>query len=191
MKRPFRLELLLVAIACFAPVIAAYVLYYYGDLSALPRVQNEDRLLVSPAVPLPALPSATDAADSASWGPKWSLLYVRTSACDVTCRGQLVRLGQVHAALGRDQNRVRRVYLGPDADELASSDPTLDVERLSGASAGALLDALASSGAEAGDGGRVYVVDPHGNLVLGYPPDPEQKGLLEDLERLLDVSQIG
>ncbi|HEX6995810.1 MAG TPA: hypothetical protein VF339_16885 [Gammaproteobacteria bacterium] len=190
MKR-FKVEVLLVALACFAPLIGAYLLYYLGDLSALPRVQNPDRQLVSPAVPLPPPPGAAAGDGVSGWGPDWSLLYVRTSACDDACREHVVRIAQVHAALGRDRDRVRRVYLGPDADALASRDPKLAAASTADASADALLDALASAGAEPGDGGRLYVVDPHGNLVLSYPADAEQRGLLEDLERLLDVSQIG
>jgi hypothetical protein len=191
MKRRIRLEMLLVAVACFGPVIAAYLLFYYGDLGALPRVANDERLLVSPAVPLPPPPGGAASEGAAPWGPKWSLLYVRTADCDDTCREYLLRLAQVHVALGRDQDRVRRMYVGPDADTLTSADPTLDAASVAEPSADALLDVLASAGPEPGDGGRVYVVDPHGNLVVSYPPDAEQEGLLGDLERLLDVSQIG
>jgi len=189
MKR-VRIELLLVAFACLAPLVAAYLLYYYGDLGSLPRTQNEDRLLVNPAVPLPPPPGTADADGRSGWGPEWTLLYVRTSDCDDACREHLVRLAQVHVALGRDQDRVRRMYLGPDGDELASAGSAFSARSVAG-SADALLETLTSAGAEPGDGGRVYVVDPHGNLVLSYPPDAEQRGLLEDLERLLDVSQIG
>lgn len=189
MKRRFRIELWLVALACAAPVAASYLLYYFGDLRALPQVLNEDRMLLRPAVPLPP-PPGVESSDSASWGPKWSLLYVRDAACDDACRRTLVRLAQVHVALGRDQNRVRRVYFGPDGAALAADDPTLDAHALS-AETDALHAVLAANGGEAGTDGRLYFVDPHGNLVLSYPPDAEQKGLLDDLERLLDVSQIG
>jgi hypothetical protein len=39
--------------------------------------------------------------------------------------------------------------------------------------------------------GRLFVVDPLGNLILSYPPDADQARLLKDLERLLSVSRIG
>ena len=38
---------------------------------------------------------------------------------------------------------------------------------------------------------RLFVVDPIGNAVLGYDPDFERVGLLNDLERLLRLSSIG
>ena len=40
-------------------------------------------------------------------------------------------------------------------------------------------------------GGWVYLVDPHGNLVLRYAADGEAGGMLKDLTRLLKLSQIG
>jgi hypothetical protein len=39
--------------------------------------------------------------------------------------------------------------------------------------------------------GRVYLVDPFGNLVMSYAADAPARGLLEDLKRLLKLSQIG
>ena len=39
--------------------------------------------------------------------------------------------------------------------------------------------------------GGILLADPHGNLVLRYPADPDIKRLAKDLERLLRASQIG
>ena len=33
--------------------------------------------------------------------------------------------------------------------------------------------------------------DPHGNVILGYPPDADRSQLLKDLKRLLKLSTIG
>jgi hypothetical protein len=37
----------------------------------------------------------------------------------------------------------------------------------------------------------IYVVDPHGNLMMGYAPTGAAPGILKDLERLLRLSTIG
>jgi hypothetical protein len=34
-------------------------------------------------------------------------------------------------------------------------------------------------------------VDPHGNLIMGYPAAGSGRGILKDLERLLRLSNIG
>jgi hypothetical protein len=39
--------------------------------------------------------------------------------------------------------------------------------------------------------GRIYIVDPLGNLMMSYEPDAKPKGLLEDLQKLLKLSHIG
>jgi hypothetical protein len=54
-----------------------------------------------------------------------------------------------------------------------------------------LLELLRSVGLPPGEEGRVYVADPHGNLVLSYPPDADREGMRDDLKRLLSVSRIG
>jgi cytochrome oxidase Cu insertion factor (SCO1/SenC/PrrC family) len=188
MKSRFKVELALLALVCFGPVVAAYLLFYYGDLNSLPRARNEERLLMSPAVPLPPVDGV---AGNDAWGPKWSLVYARTATCDDVCRGHLVRLQQVHHALGRDLGRVQRVYLGPDGAAFRGLDASLRAAPIDIPSGEALVEVLAAAGAPPAPDGRVYVVDPHGNLVLSYPPDAEQEGLLDDLERLLDLSRIG
>ena len=39
--------------------------------------------------------------------------------------------------------------------------------------------------------GRVYLVDPLGNLMMRYPVDAKPKGILKDILRLLKTSWIG
>jgi hypothetical protein len=39
--------------------------------------------------------------------------------------------------------------------------------------------------------GRVYIVDPLGNLMMSYPSDAGPGDLYDDLRRLLRVSRIG
>lgn len=189
------IQLLMVALVCIGPMVAAYVLYYGGNPAELPRLANTERQLLEPAVPLPPLSVHTASGDviENAWAepPLWSLLYARTSPCRDVCLAELVRLRQVHVSLNRDQSRVRRMYLGPGSEERVDDDPALVLGRLDDADGRRLLEKLESIGQPPGEDGRLYVVDPHGNLVLSYPPDPDQKGLHDDLKRLLSVSRIG
>jgi len=194
MKPNFRMELVLVALVCLLPVVGAYVLYYYGSPGELPRLENEERRLYEPAIPLPAVSGRTAdgrTVDTLWLQPRWSLIYARTSPCDERCLHDLVRLYQVHASLGRDQDRMQRVYLGVGGDSLSSEGRVGAAGRLDSAGGERFLRLLDSLGEPPGEGGRIYVADPHGNLVLSYPPDAGQEGLRDDLERLLDVSRIG
>jgi hypothetical protein len=42
-----------------------------------------------------------------------------------------------------------------------------------------------------GSSDGIYIVDPHGNLMMSYPASGSARGLLKDLERLLRLSNIG
>lgn len=189
-----RTQLLLVALVCFGPMIAAYVLYYSGAPAGLPRLANEQRQLLEPAVPLPPLSGRRASGEAVAniWAePVWSLIYARRSPCDDQCLSDLVRLRQVHVLLGRDQSRVQRVYLGEGDEARVDDDPAVVLGRFDGSEGLRLLELLESVGQPPGPEGRVYLADPHGNLVLSYPADADQQGLLDDLERLLSVSRIG
>ncbi len=37
----------------------------------------------------------------------------------------------------------------------------------------------------------IYLIDPLGNLMMSYAPGAKPKGMLEDMKRLLRLSQIG
>ena len=41
------------------------------------------------------------------------------------------------------------------------------------------------------DAGRIYIVDPLGNLMMSYARNAPDKALLEDLKKLLKLSHIG
>jgi hypothetical protein len=71
---------------------------------------------------------------------------------------------QVRLALGRDAPRVAIVVA-----------PAADLAR-----AGAAIDER-----------HIYLVDPHGNLMMRWPASPDLKRMLDDLKRLLRASQIG
>jgi hypothetical protein len=52
-------------------------------------------------------------------------------------------------------------------------------------------DFVSSQGSALATPGRIYLVDPIGNLVLSYPPDADPSGMRKDLARLLHLSQLG
>jgi hypothetical protein len=117
------------------------------------------------------------------------------SGCDASCRERLVELKKVRVALERDGPRVRRVLLGRPgccaAAEVGRPEADLVVAWLDGDAGRALLAQFPGYGAEVADSGRVYLVDPLGNLLMTYPPGADLKDLLKDLEKLLRLSHIG
>ena len=174
----------LVALAVFGPFVAALLLYYLpADLDWLPQLPGSRELLEPPlAAPRGWLELAPGA------GPRrypWFLIYAKMSRCDRPCAATLERLRQVHAALAGDADRVQRVFWYTGAAPDMAADRDLELRNVDGASGESTVRAL---GLDRLEGGRLYVADPRGNLVVSYPADVDQKELLRDLKRLLSAS---
>jgi cytochrome oxidase Cu insertion factor (SCO1/SenC/PrrC family) len=185
----------------FAPLGVAFYLYYgHGAWHPGGRVNAGD--LIEPPRPLPslALPlQSSGETDSNFLRRKWTLLYVQQGPCAERCRTSLYETRQVRLALDRDMNRVQRVFIADgdccDFQFLHEQHPDLIAVRMSPAAAPllAFLPRGAGNGSGGGDANaqRIYLIDPLGNLMMSYAPDAKPKGMLEDMKRLLRLSQIG
>jgi hypothetical protein len=191
-RRSRSLLLMLVAVF-FAPLVIAFILYY-GVEGWRPAGGVNHGELVTPARPLPT-PSLSSAAgavlDPQFLRGKWTLVYIGDGQCDARCREALTLMRQTRLALNDDLTRVQRVFLATgqccDQRYLDMEHRGLITARAEGETARALLKMF--PGAETG--GRIYIVDPLGNLMMSYAPDAPAKGLFEDLKTLLKLSHIG
>ena len=181
--RGSRRTLLLIALVAIAPVVASTLVYVFFPR---PAAVNYGTLL-----PIGAAPdtngTALDGAPfqlSALRG-KWLLVIASGGACDDRCRGALYATRQARTIQGREQDRMVRVWLITDA-----ATPPADVLRVDPALIAVRVDGAVIARWPAG-AGAIYVVDPHGNVVLQYPVDPDIKRLAKDLKRLLSASSIG
>jgi len=191
-RRSGRRQLLLVASLFFVPLVAAAFLYFYSGWRPAVGVQHGE--LIDPPRPLPAieldLPGGGTAAADTLRG-RWFLVHVITGPCDERCLAVLTELRQLRLALDKDAARVQRVLLHASQCCDAGS-PDAEPDLLLLGAAGPEREAFrALFPAAADDGPRIYIVDPHGNLMMSYPATGAARGLLKDLERLLRLSSIG
>ncbi|MDX1561516.1 MAG: hypothetical protein R3305_01240 [Gammaproteobacteria bacterium] len=178
--------------ALFAGPLVLAVLLYAGrgalDFGALP---NPDRELIATPANLDgtALERPDGSLTDSDWARyRWSLIYARMSRCERQCGDALTRLSQVRAALGEDRDRVQLVFIAPSADAGDGAGGGFAIGLIDGRHRDELIRAF---GSERLEQGRYFVVDPLGNVILSYPDDADQTRLLDDLERLLDVSRVG
>jgi hypothetical protein len=95
----------------------------------------------------------------------------------------------VRTALDRDMDRVQRVLIADadccDMQKLREMHPDL-ITVTTGPAVEPLLALLPAANSQ-----RIYLIDPLGNMMMFYGADAKAKGMLEDLKRLLRLSQIG
>lgn len=183
-----RLMLLALATAFLLPIGVSVALYASSWQPA--RLANHGAL-IQPPRPIGDAALLTAEGRALSFGAfrgKWALVSFG-ARCPAACRQALYRMRQVHVALGKEMERVQRVFVAADGFGTSSGhDPGMTV--IAGPPAG--TRALARQfGASFADDGRIYLVDPLGNLVLVYPPDSDPGGMRQDLVRLLQYSWVG
>lgn len=180
-------QLLLLALAFFLPVLVAAWLYFVARDFA-PEGRTNHGALLEPIVRLGEAVPGSATAELA--GSDWLLVYVHEGPCESSCRDALYRLRQSRLMLGRDMDRVLRVFLHgptpPDRVFLEREHPGLAA--FEDRETAALLSGKRPQDLEAGG---LYLVDPLGNLVMYFPPDLAPGDMVDDIEHLLDVSRIG
>ena len=193
-----RAKFLLLALLFFGPVAIALWGYYLSG-GWRPAGQTEHGDLVYPASPLPEFsfpaPEGSELTREDLRG-MWTLLYIDGWDCDTACVDALYNTRQIRTALGKDMDRVQRVFLVNshccEIRDLGQEHPDLITAWLDGADRTTFIEVL--PGYEQADplvSGRIYLVDPLGNLMMSYGSRSEPKGILTDLKKLLKLSHIG
>jgi len=186
--RTGRWKMLAVLLVCAAPVIASYFTYYV----IRPEGRRNYGELVDPQRPLPALAAVSpdgQRIELPALKGQWLLVSVAGGACDAVCQQHLYFQRQLRESLGREKDRLDRVWLVNDE---AAIPPALNTA-LQGATvlrvAGLEQWLQPAAGQQLAD--HLYVVDPIGNWMMRFPARMDAAGAAQakrDLERLLRAS---
>lgn len=182
-----RVQLLLIAAVFLGPLALAAWLYFAGqDLTPVGRTNN-GALLQPISNLVEALPESPLHPHNNGY---WVLLYANDAACDEACAHSLYTLRQSRLMLGKEMDRLVRVFLhgdtAPDTVLLANEHEGLVTLHDS-----SLKDHLDNKKPVDLDAGGYYLVDPLGNLVLYFRPDIDPSAMVEDIKHLLELSRIG
>jgi hypothetical protein len=131
------------------------------------------------------------AVDAASLKGQWLLLALGPGACDAACEKRLYTQRQLREMLGRERERVDKLWLVTDDAEVPAglrdalkADPSLQVLRVPRASLAAWLQPESGRALE----DHLYLVDPMGEWMMRMPAEPDPSRVKRDLERLLRAS---
>ena len=185
-----RWKMIAVMLCCAAPVVASYFTYYV----VRPEGRSVYGELIDPQRTLPALSAVgRDGArvDLQSLKGQWLLVAVADAACNSLCEQQLYFQRQLRESLGREKDRLDRVWLVSDAAPIPERlDNGLRGATVLRVPAADLAKWLAPSAGHA-LGEHLYVVDPMGNWMMRFPARMDAKGATRakrDLDRLLRAS---
>jgi len=189
--RAGRLRMLGVLAVCASPVVASYLAYYvikpegrtnYGELIAPPR----EWPATLPLATLEGVPVAP-----AALAGQWLLVAVGSAACDAACEQRLLMQRQLREMLGRERDRLDKVWLVTDAapptPELRRALETTPATTELRVPPQALAAWLAPApGQQLAD--HLYLVDPMGRWVMRWAAQPEPGRMRRDIDRLLRAS---
>lgn len=185
-----RLKMLLVLLVCAAPVIASYITYYV----IRPQGGTNHGVLIEPQRPLPgagALPLTNlQGAEvrPATLQGQWLLISVAGGACDALCERQLYLQRQLRESLGKNRERLDRVWLIDDAapvrPELKAALEGATVLRVPREALAGWLQAAPKQTLAA----HLHLVDPLGNYMMRFPAPSDAPAIKRDIEKLLRAS---
>lgn len=181
-----RAKLVLVAALFAAPIAASVLVYRFGHPEP---TANHGELLLPPAQVSDAAFARPDgsAFSFRNLRGRWVLVAADSGACEGACVPKLVVIRQVRLALGRNAQRVARVFV---VDDERKPDPAA-LAPFEGMEVAIAPKGLAFAPGASGDRGHVYLVDPNGNVMMRWRTADAPEGMIKDLERLLRASQIG
>jgi len=185
-----RVRMLLVLLVCAAPVIASYFTYFV----VRPEGRTNYGELILPTRSLPALPLRTlDGAEVAAGTLRgqWLLVVVAPAACDAACQDRLFMQRQLREMLGRERDRLDKVWFVTDNGPLTA--PLRTAVEAGPAMTTLRVDREALAGWLAPAAGQVledhlYLVDPMGEWMMRLPPAAEPSRVKRDLDRVLRAS---
>jgi hypothetical protein len=188
--RAGRWKLIAMMLVSAAPVIASYFTYYV----IRPEGRRNYGELIEPQHPMPdmlTLDLEGQPRRLSDLQGQWLLVSVGSGNCNEACVQQLYFQRQLREGLGKEKERLDRVWLVNDGEPIA---PALlaglkeaAVRRVPGDEVAGWLAPAAGQGI----GDHLYVVDPKGNWMMRFPAHMDVTTAARakrDLERLLRAS---
>ncbi|MBM1204637.1 MULTISPECIES: hypothetical protein [Pseudomonas] len=179
-RRRGRLQLVLILLLTVGPMVLATGMYKLKFW--LPESRSYHGELLGNGQSRAALGVTADE-------QRWQLLVTAPQACAADCQ-QLVYLArQLQIGLGRDASRASHALASAQpVDAAYAATLQLEYPQLQRYT----LDLPTyTQGAEGNGAAQLWIIDPHGNLVLRYGPGVIGKDVLNDLRLLLKLSNIG
>lgn len=185
-----RVKMLAVLAVCAAPVVASYLTYFVIK----PDARSNYGSLIQPSRSLPV--QALRGLDgkpvpSSSLKGQWLLMVVGPAACDAPCEQRLFAQRQLREMLGRERERLDKVWLITDDETprsalLAALQAQPEVTLLRWPQADLAKWLAPESGHAMQD--HLYLVDPMGEWMMRFPVAFDPAKVKRDIDRVMRAS---
>ena len=190
----YRFKFIALITVFFSPFIGGWLALYVFEVR--PESGNYGTL-VQPVKKLqwPIFESESGVRYDNGFGKKWTFLLLTRQLCAEQCRSNLYYMRQIRTLLGRDTTRLQNVLISTqdfddDLREYLVDYPNLVLINV--AAGESLFSQFQVDGAEqVGSTPRLYLVDPDHNYMMYYPAENDHYRILEDIKKLMKLSQIG
>ncbi len=186
-----RWGLLVILLACAAPVIASYFTYYV----IRPEGRSNYATLIEPAREMPAALNLQDVhgrtVSPAMLRGQWLIVVAAPAACDTECEKRLFAQRQLREMTGRERERIDKLWLVTDSAPIKpelltalAATPATQVLRVPAAELGAWLAAAPGESLDS----HLYLIDPMGRWMMRAPVTLEPSKFKRDIDRVLRAS---
>jgi hypothetical protein len=162
------LPLLIVLLIFLFPVVCGSLLYHFADRFHFKTINHG--ILVQPPINI----QEAQVSAKMSSPKKWRVIYV-FSDCDASCKKMQFDLLQIQKILGKDRDRVEIITESKASTSLKKWQSVFEKQIAKDFN---LAD-------------KIYLVDPIGNVFMYYPSTTNPMDILKDMQKVLEVSQIG
>lgn len=192
------MPLAFIVIVCGLPFVAAWVVYLNPGL--LPAGRSNAGHLVSPPRRLDATGLRTRSGrdfELDTGTDLWTLAWIGPLRCDDACGRQLAMMQNMRHALRESGDRLRLLAIVPEGgerqgwDRQSAAAPEAVVLDAAGGAADRLAGQFGADRPGAAGGVTMALLDPRGNLALTYLDADDPRGVLKDLQRVLQFSRVG
>lgn len=171
------------------PLLVAIVMYTMRDYLPIGKPVSRGEL-IHPAQPIKNIKlqlSQNEILGLSDLKGKWTYLLYSPGSCGLECEASLFKLRQTRTATGRESSRVQSaVLIQPERIDANI------VSRYQRVFVGELINLELEDGLNQKlESGFIYLIDPNGNMMMKYDQSVTSKGMLKDIKKLLNISNIG
>jgi cytochrome oxidase Cu insertion factor (SCO1/SenC/PrrC family) len=192
-----KITIILVVVAFTSPLILSWFIFNHTNFLEMRGMSNLGEL-IEPPRPIDdlSLIDPLNADRKESLHGKWSMVYL-AKTCDKACMDNVYRMRQIHIAMDKHSLRVQKVLFltqqgTTELSGLFNDFAGQQVINTDLINTSALLDKFRLTSTDKPlQAGRIYIVDPMGNLMMSFQPDANPRDIMKDLHKLLRASRIG